>query len=244
MVAHHIAPRMVPCCSFFRSLMAFTVCTPYCSEDGSTLRILSVVNCFLNAFLSVLLIRWLCIADSFTHEQLSRWFACCIGQPTAVHCSFFCSLIAFPTICAPYSSVDGNVLRFFPLVNGVHCLGTILLRRWHHITYSSTRQQVSPQFALHIALRIAAHCSFFHSSKAFQIIRTPYCLDGSEFLVLQLTNGFHNSLCALLSSGWQRIPHSFARQHLSQRFMYRLAQWMLACCSFFRLSIAFTVHTP
>jgi len=91
---------------------------------------------------------------------------------------------------------------------------------------------------------MAAHCSFFHSSKAFQIIRTPYFVDGSEFLVLQLANGFHNGLYTLLSSGWQRIAHSFARQHLSQRFTYRLAQWMLARCLFFSLSIAFTVRTP
>jgi len=71
---------------------------------------------------------------------------------------------------------------------------------------------------------MAAHCSFFHLSKAFQTIRAPYCLDGSEFLVLQLANGFHNGLCAVLSSGWQRIAHSSTRQHLSRQFACRVAQ--------------------
>jgi len=198
------------------------ICAPYCSMDGTVLLVLplvdgfyglravllrgwqqivysSVVNCFPNAFLGVLLSGWQRIAHSFTHEQLSRWFAHCIAQPMAVHCSFVHSLTDFPTICTPYSSADGNVSHFLPLVNGIHGLRTVLLSGWHHVPYSSTRQRVSCQFALHIAYRMAAHCSFFHSSKAFQTIRAPYCLDGSEFLVLQLANGFHNGLCALLS---------------------------------------------
>ena len=127
MVACHIAPRMVQYCSFFRSSTAFTVCALYYSEDGSILRILLVFNCFPNAFLGVLLLRWQHIAYSFTYEQLLRPFKRCIAQPMAVHCSFFCSLTAFLTICVPYSSVDGNVSCLFPLVNGIHSLGTILL---------------------------------------------------------------------------------------------------------------------
>jgi len=201
----------------------------------------SVVNCFPKAFLGILLSGWQRIAHSFTYEQLSRWFAHCIAQPMAVYCSFVHSWTDFPMICTPYSSADGNVSHFLPLVNGVHGLRTILLSGWHRLPYSSTRQWVSCQFALHIAYRMAAHCSFFHSSKAFQTIRAPDCLDGSEFLVLQLANGFHNGLCPLLRSGSQRIAHSSAHQHLSRQFACRVAQWMLLCCSFFRLSMAFTV---
>jgi len=119
-------------------------------------------------------------------------------------------------ICAPYYSEDGNASRYLPLVNGVHGLRTIVLSGWHRVPYSSTRQRVLRQFALHIAHRLTAHRLFLHSSKAFQTIHTPYCLDGSEFLVLQLVNGFPNRLYTLLSSGWQCIGHSSTRQHLSQ----------------------------
>jgi len=205
--------------------MAFMVCAPYCSEDGSRLRILSVVNCFPHAFLRVLLCRWQRIAHSFTHEQLSRWFARCIAQPIAVHCSFFHSLTTFPTICVQYFSADGNASHFLPLIDRVYSLGTILLSAWHRIAYSSTCQQVSHHFALHIASRMAAHCSFFHLTKGFELIRTPYCSDGSEFLVLQLANGFHNGWRSatlveyrigwLNTSDCRRVSHQITRSTAS-----------------------------
>jgi hypothetical protein len=96
------------------------------------------------------------------------------------------------------------------------------------------------RFVYRIPQRMAADCSYLHSSTAFTTVRSPYCsADGSGLLILPLVNGFHNGSRAVLRSGWQRIAHSSARQRLSQRFARRFAQRMAADCSFFRSSTAF-----
>jgi len=59
-IARHIAQRMAAHCSYFRSSTAFTtVCTPYCSADGSGLLILPLVNRFHNHLRAVSLCEWL-----------------------------------------------------------------------------------------------------------------------------------------------------------------------------------------
>jgi len=79
--------------------------------------------------------------------------------------------------------------------------------------------------------------------KSFSDNSHPYCLDGSEFLVLQLANCFHKGLYILLSSGWQRIAHSFTHQHLSRQFACHVAQWILAhSCSFARRRLPLLAH--
>jgi len=118
---------------------------------------------------------------------------------------------------------------------------------------------------------MAAHCSYFSSSKAFTTDCAPYCsADGSALLILPLVKAFHDALRAVLLSGWQRIAHSstrqrfsqriarriaqrmarrithsFSRQRLSRRFARRIAQRMAADCSYLRSSTAFpTVRAP
>ena len=92
---------------------------------------------------------------------------------------------------------------------------------------------------------MAAHCSFFGSSMPFTTVFAPYCsMDGSGFLILPHVNGFHDSLRAVLLSGWQRIAHSFSRQRLSQWVSLRIAPWMAADCTFIRSSIFTTVCAP
>jgi len=59
-------------------------------------------------------------------------------------------------------------------------------------------------------------------------------------LILPLVNGFHDSLRAVLLSGWQWIAHSSARQRLSPRFARYFARRMTARCSYLRSSTAFT----
>ena len=79
-----IAQRMAADCSFFPSSTAFpTVCAPYCSADGSTLRILPLVNGFHNGLRAVLLSGWQRIAHSSARQRLSRRFARRITQRTA-----------------------------------------------------------------------------------------------------------------------------------------------------------------
>ena len=73
----------------------------------------------------------------------------------------------------------------------------------------------------------------------------PYCAaDGSRLLILPLVNVFHDGLHAVFLRGWRRIAHSFARQWVSRWFARRIAQWILADSSYFRLSTAFLVCAP
>jgi len=165
----------------------------------------------------------------------------------AVHCSFFRASTAFPMVWAPYCSADGSELLILPLVNVFNdSVRTILLSGLRPIAHSFSRQWLSQRFARCIALRMAAHCSFFRSLTAFPTVCVPYCsADGSGLLILPLVNSFHDGVRAVLLSGWRPIAHSFSRQRLSRRFVRCIAPRMAAHCSFFRTSPAFpTVCTP
>jgi len=86
---------------------------------------------------------------------------------------------------------------------------------------------------------MAADCSYFRTSKSFTTDCAMYC-SGSGLLILPLVNGFHDGFPAVFHRRWQRIAHSFSHQRLSRRFARRIAQWMVAHCSFFHSSTAFT----
>jgi len=158
----------------------------------------------------------------------------------AADSSFFRSSTAFTTVHVPYCSAEGAVLYNLPLVNGFHDgLHAVLLSGWQRIAHSSARQRLS-WFARRFNRRMAADCSFFHSSMAFTMVFapyistdggrllilplvngftmvcTPYCyVDGSGLLIPLLTNGFHDGFRAVFLHGSQRIAHSSSRQQLS-----------------------------
>jgi len=204
--------------SFFRSSRSLTVCALFCSAD--------------------------CIAPSSAHGQLSRRASHSLTERMAVDCSFFRSSTAF-TVCPPFCTADSSVLLVHLLVNsfpvGLHA---VLLWGWQRIAHSSARQWLS-RFACRFAPQMAADCSLYCSSTAFPMVYTPYCsVDGIGLLTPPLINGFHDGLRVVLLSGWYRIVHTSARQLLSWQFPYCIAQWMAADCSFFYLSMAFTVCTP
>ena len=238
-MAHHTAPQMAADCSYLRSSTAFmTDSAPYFSTDGSGLLMPPCVNGFDDSSRTVLLSGGRRIAHSFSRQRLTRRFARCIALRMAAdysffhsstvfttdcapYCtadgtadrSFFLSSMAFTTGCAPYCSVDGSGLLIPLLINGFpDGSRTVLLSTWRRIAHSFSRQRVSRQFARHIAQRMAAHCSFFHSSTAFPMVRAPYCsVHGSAFLILPLVNGFYDGSCSVLLSGWKRIAHSSTR---------------------------------
>jgi len=74
-----LSPRFARCiaqwieadCSFFRSSMAFTVCAPLCTTNGSGLLILPLVNGFPNSLRADFRSGWQCIARSSTCQRLS-----------------------------------------------------------------------------------------------------------------------------------------------------------------------------
>jgi len=104
------------------------VCALYFSSDGSALLILPLVNGFPAGLYVVLLCGWQQIADTSPHQHLSRRFARLIAQRMMADCTFFLSSTAFPTVCAPYCSVDGSGLLILLLVNGFSDgLGAVLL---------------------------------------------------------------------------------------------------------------------
>jgi len=218
---------------------------PYCLTDGSLDRFFI---CWSTAFPTVCMLY--CSAYGTTARLWDHSYLLLVDDfanvPRAVDCSpdrsFFRSSTAFTTVYAPYCSADGSALLILPLVNGFHNgLRAVLLSGWQWIAHSSARQRLSQRFARCIAQRMAAHCSFFRSSTAFTTVFAPYCsADGSGLLILPLVNGFHNGSRAVLLSGWQRIAHSSARQRLSPRFARYFAERMVAHCSFFRSSTAFT----
>jgi len=150
--------------------------------------------------------------------------------------------MSFLTVHAPYCSADGGRLHILSLVNGFHDgLRAVLLSGWQRIAHSSARQQLFRRFARRIAQRLAAHCLFLHSLTAFATVRTPYCsADGSALLLCSLVNGFSDGVRSVLVHGCQGIAHSSARQQLFRRFARRIAQRMVAHCSFFLSSTAFT----
>jgi len=254
-------------CTFFRSSMAFTVCAPFYSEDGSGLLILPLVNGFHEGFRAVFLSGWRRIAHSFSRQRLSRRFSRRIAPRMAADCSYLRSPTAFTMVFAPYCSADGSVLLILPLANSFHDgFRAVLLCGWQRIVQSSTCQQLSRRFARRIAQRMVSDCPHLHSPAAFMTICTPYCTpdgaadrsfflsstafltvcapycsaDGSGLLIPPLINGFHDGFRAVLLSGWQRIGHSSARQKLSRRFARRIAQRVVSDCSIFRSPTAFT----
>ena len=160
----------------------------------------------------------------------------------AADCSFFHSSTAFTTVCTPYCPTDGSGLLILSLVNGLHDgFRAVFLCGWRRIAHSFSCQRLSRRFACRIALRMAAHCSFLHSSMAFTTVCAPYFLvDGGGLLILSLINGLHDGFRAVFLCGWRRIAHSFSRQRLSRRFTRRIAQRIAAHCSYFRSSTAFT----
>jgi len=159
-------------CSFFRSSTAFTVCAPFCTENGSGLLILPLVNGFPDGLRADFLSGWKCIARSSARQRLSR-FACRIAQQMAADCSYLRSSMAF-TVCAPFCSANDNILLVLPLINGFHGLRAVLFNGWQRIACSSACQRLS-RFARCFAQRMTAHCSYFHSSKAFTTVCAPYC---------------------------------------------------------------------
>jgi len=159
----------------------------------------------------------------------------------AADCSFFRSSTPFTTVCAQSYSVDDSAFPILPLINSLHdSLRNVLLSGWHRIARSSACQWLSYWCTLHIAKRMAADCSFFHSSTAFTVCAPFSSAGGCGFLILLLVIGFPDGLRAVLLSGYPWNAHSSTSQWLSQ-FACRFAQWMAAYCSFFRSSMAFTV---
>jgi len=164
----------------------------------------------------------------------------------AVHCWFFRSSTVF-MVCQLFCLADDNVLLVLQLINGFQCLRTIFLNGWQQIACSSARQRLS-RFACHFAQPMTVHCSYFHSSKGFTTVCTPYySADGIGLLILplvngllisHLVNGFPDGSRAVLLSGWQRIAHTSAGQSLSC-FAHRIAQWMVADYSSLHSSTAF-----
>jgi len=187
------------------------------AADGSGLLILRLVNSF--------------------HDGLP-----CIAQRMAADFSFLHSSMAFTTVLAPYFSADSGGLFILSLVNGFHDgLRAVLLTGWQRIAHTSARKRLSRRIAHRIAQRMAADCSYFHSSKAFTTDCAPYCsADGSALLLLPFVKGFHDRLRAVLLSGSQRIAHTSVRQRLSRRIAHPIAQRIAAYCSYFRSSMAFT----
>jgi len=236
--ARHFAQWMAADCSFFRSPKVFPVCTPFSSVDSSALLVFLHVNVF-RGLRAVLLSGWQRIARSSTRQKLSRQFAHRFAQWMAADCSFFRSSTAFPSVCAPFCSVDGSRLLILPLVNVFCGLRVVFLSGWQHIARSFPDQRLS-RFACYFAQWMTARCSYFRSSMAFTTVCVPFCsADGSGLLILPLVNSFHHGWRAVLLSGWQWIGYSSTCQRLLPQFARRIAQRMAVDCSFSCLSTAF-----
>ena len=126
--ARRFAQHMTAHCSFFCSLMAFTVCTLFCSVDGSAFLVLTLVNGF-PCFRAVLLSGWQQIAHSSARQRLSR-FTRRFSQQMAADCSFVHSSMAFTTVYVPCCPADGRALLILSLVNSFDGLPAILLCGW------------------------------------------------------------------------------------------------------------------
>jgi len=139
--APRIALRMAAYCSLFRSSMAFlTVRAPFYSAVGSALLFRPLVNGISGSSLTILLSRWQRMAHSLSRQRLFRRFQRRISPRMAVHCSFFRSSMAFPTVRAPYCGVDCSGLLIPPLVHGFSDhLRAVLLSGWQQFAHSSAR---------------------------------------------------------------------------------------------------------
>jgi len=204
-------------CSFFLLSAAFTtVCAPYCLADASALLLLPLVNCFSDGSHAVLLRGWERILIPLLINRFHDGFRAVL-------------LSGWQRILIP------------PLINSFHDgFRTVLLSAWQRIAHSSARQQLSRRFARRVAQRMVSDCSIFRSPTAFTTIRMPHIarrIAHSSARLRQLTpSGSHT----IFLSGWQRITHSSARQRLSRLFARRIAQGIVADCSFFLSSTAFT----
>jgi len=253
-------------CTFFRVSIAFTVCVPFYSEDGSGLLILLLINGFHDGFRAVFLRGWGRIAPSSSRRQLLRRFAHSIAPRMAVDCSYLHSPMAFTMVFALNCSVDGSVLLILLLAKSFHDgLCVVLISGWYRIAPTTACQLLSRRFARRIALPMAPDCSIFCSPTAFTTVYTPYCSADSiglpppplangfhdelhtvlhpgwcgGSLILSLVNSFHDGLRTVLGSGWQRIAHTSARQRLSRQFVHRITHRMAVDCSYLRSSMAF-----
>jgi len=191
-------------CSFFFSSMAFrTVFAPYCSTDGSGLRILPGIDGIHDGLRAVLPSSWQQIAHSCTSQWLSRRFSRRIAPRMVADCAFVRASTGFMTICAPYCPAVGSGLLILALVNSFHNgLGAVFPSGRQQIAHSFSHQRLSRRFARHISPRMAADCSFFLSSTAFTMVFAPYCsANGSGLLILPHVDGFHDGLRAILLIG-------------------------------------------
>jgi len=152
-----------------------TVCTPYCSVDGSGLLIPPLIKAFHNGLHAVLLTGAQCIAPSSSHQRVFRQFTRCIAQRMSADCSYFRWSNPFTTDCAPFYSADGSTLRILQFVKGFHDgLRTVLLSGLQCIAHTSARLRLSQRFARRIAQLMAADCSFIHLSRGFTTICALY----------------------------------------------------------------------
>jgi len=187
------------------------VCALYCSADGSGLLILLLVKGFHAGFHAVMLSGWQWNAHTSARQWLSHQFVYRIALWMAADCSYFRLSIAFTTVRVPYGSADGIGLLIPQLVNSFHDgLHAVLLSGWQWIAQTSTLQWLSRWFEGRSVQRIAAYCSFFHSSMAFTVCTPFSSADGSASLVLPVVNVFHGLRTALLS-GLQGIAYCSAR---------------------------------
>jgi len=130
-------------------------------------------------------------------------------------------------------------LLVLPLVKGFHGLHAGLLNGCQWIAHTSTFQRLSRRFAPRIALWMTLDRSYFRWSTAFTTVCAQYfSADGSGLVILSLVRGFHG-LRAILLIGWQRIAHTSAGEWLSQGFVYRITQRIVANWSYLRSSMAF-----
>jgi len=167
---------------FFCSSMAYpTVRVPHCSMAGTT-------------------------ASSWGHRSPPPVddFA---NVPRMLDCSWYRSFfrlsMTFMTVSAPYCSANVSADRpIFRLSTAFTTDGTRYCSAdgsgWQRIPDSSARQQLSRRFTGCISLRMAAYCSFLHSSTVFTMVLVPYfSADGGGLVILPLVNGFHDGLRAV-----------------------------------------------
>jgi len=130
-------------CSYLPFSMAFlTVRAPYCSVDGSGLRILPLVKVF-HPLSTELLNGWQQITHPSTRQQHSLWFARRIAQRTAT--DFYIPLEGDKR--HPWSSIGGHISQSNTgrsdsdgFRDG---LRTVSLRSGHRVARSSARRWLS-----------------------------------------------------------------------------------------------------
>jgi len=135
-------------------------------------------------------------------------------------CSYFCWSKSF-TVCAPNCSMDGSGLLIPPLVTGFPDGSRAVLL--------SGRQLIA-------ILPLEGDKQHPWSSIGGRTSQSNTGRSDSD--------GFHDGLCAVSLSRWQRVARSSARRRLSLPFARRIPQRMAAACPFSCSSTAFTVCAP